>query len=70
MGAESDIIAYLLSRYFGLRAFGTAFGYSFGAFVLAGAIGTLLMGAARRSVDLPTRSIMMVYGSDRNLIVD
>ncbi len=46
MGAEADIIAYLLSRYFGLRAFGTAFGHSFGAFVLAGAIGTLLMGAA------------------------
>ena len=45
MGAETDIIAYLISRYFGLRAFGTAFGHAFGAFVLAGAIGTLLMGA-------------------------
>jgi len=45
MGAEADIIAYLISRYFGLRAFGTAFGHAFGAFVLAGAIGTLLMGA-------------------------
>lgn len=45
MGAESDIIAYLISRYFGLRAFGTAFGHCFGAFMLAGAIGTLLMGA-------------------------
>jgi MFS family permease len=45
MGAEADIIAYLMSRYFGLRAFGTAYGYAFGAFVLAGAAGTLLMGA-------------------------
>ena len=45
MGAETDIIAYLISRYFGLRAFGTAFGHSFAAFVLAGAFGTLLMGA-------------------------
>jgi MFS family permease len=45
MGAEADIIAYLISRYFGLRAFGTAFGHSFAAFVLAGAFGTLLMGA-------------------------
>jgi MFS family permease len=45
MGAEADIIAYLLSRYFGLRAFGAAFGHAFGAFILAGAIGTLLMGA-------------------------
>jgi MFS family permease len=45
MGAEADIIAYLISRYFGLRAFGTAYGHAFGAFVLAGAVGTLLMGA-------------------------
>lgn len=45
MGAEADIIAYSLSRYFGLKAFGTAFGYAFGTFVLAGAVGTLLMGA-------------------------
>jgi MFS family permease len=44
MGAEGDIIAYSLSRYFGLKAFGTAYGYAFGAFVLAGAFGTLLMG--------------------------
>ncbi len=43
-GAEGDIIAYSLSRYFGLKAFGTAYGYAFGAFVLAGALGTLLMG--------------------------
>lgn len=45
MGAEADIIAYLMSRYFGLRAFGTAFGFAFGSFVLAGALGTLTMGA-------------------------
>jgi MFS family permease len=44
MGAEGDIIAYSLSRYFGLKAFGTAYGYAFGAFVLAGALGALLMG--------------------------
>ncbi len=44
MGAEGDIIAYSLSRYFGLKAFGTAYGYAFGIFVLAGALGTLLMG--------------------------
>ena len=39
MGAEADIIAYSLSRYFGLKALGTAFGYVFGAFVLGGAAG-------------------------------
>jgi len=46
MGAEGDLIAYSLSRYFGLKAFGTAYGYAFGTFVMAGALGTLLMGAA------------------------
>jgi MFS family permease len=44
MGAEGDIIAYSISRYFGLKAFGTAYGYAFGSFVIAGAAGTLLMG--------------------------
>jgi MFS family permease len=56
MGAEGDIIAYSLSRYFGLKAFGTAYGYTFGAFVLAGALGTLLMGVGfdfTRSYTLP-----------------
>jgi MFS family permease len=45
MGAEVDIIAYLTSRYFGLRAFGEIYGYAFGAFALAGGIGTFLMGS-------------------------
>ena len=45
MGAEVEVMGYLISRYFGLRAFGTAFGHAFGAFMLAGAAGTLLMGA-------------------------
>lgn len=45
MGAEVDIIAYLMSRYFGLRALGTAFGYGFGSYAFGGALGVLLMGA-------------------------
>jgi len=45
-GAEVDIIAYLMSRYFGLRSLGTAFGFAFGAFVLAGGVGPLIMGFA------------------------
>ncbi len=44
MGAEGDIIAYLVSRYFGLRAFGEIYGYTFGAFTLGGVVGPLLMG--------------------------
>jgi MFS family permease len=45
MGAEVDIIAYLTSRYFGMRALGTAFAVSFAGYVLAGAFGVLAIGA-------------------------
>lgn len=44
MGAEVDVIAFLVSRYFGLRALGVTFGLAFGAFVIAGGVGPLLMG--------------------------
>ncbi|HEY6409239.1 MAG TPA: MFS transporter [Ktedonobacteraceae bacterium] len=43
-GAEGDIVAYLTSRYFGLRSFGEIAGYTYAAFVLAGGLGPLLMG--------------------------
>lgn len=45
MGSEVELMAYLVSRYFGLRSFATAYGYAFAAFMLAGAVGALLMGA-------------------------
>jgi MFS family permease len=62
MGAEGDIIAYSLSRYFGLKAFGTAYGYTFGAFVLAGALGALLMGVGfdfTRSYTVPLAGFLV-----------
>ena len=45
LGAEVDIMAYLISRYFGLRSFGTIYGFLFAGFVLAGGLGTYMMGA-------------------------
>jgi cyanate permease len=45
LGAEVDLIAYLISRYFGLRAFGKVYSSAFAAFALAGALGPLFMGA-------------------------
>jgi MFS family permease len=45
LGAEVDLIAYLIGRYFGLRAFGKVYSSAFAAFALAGALGPLLMGA-------------------------
>jgi len=44
MGAEVDIIAFLTSRYFGLRAFGEVYGYAFAFYTLGGALGPWLMG--------------------------
>jgi MFS family permease len=45
MGAEVETMGYMISRYFGLRAFGTAYGHAFGSYMLAGAAGVFLMGA-------------------------
>jgi MFS family permease len=44
LGAEVDFIAYLTSRYFGLRAFGKIYSSIFAAFGLSGALGPLIMG--------------------------
>ncbi len=44
MGAEADVMPYLISRYFGLRSFSEIFGYAFTAYAVAGALGPLLMG--------------------------
>jgi MFS family permease len=43
-GAEFDILPYAISRYFGLRAFGEIYGYTFAAVTLGAAVGPLVMG--------------------------
>lgn len=45
IGAELDLMAYMTSRYFGLRAFGEIYSYMFAAFLLGAVLGPLLMGA-------------------------
>ena len=45
MGAEVETMGYMISRYFGLHAFGTAYGFAFAAFMISGSAGVLLMGA-------------------------
>ena len=44
MGAEADVMPYLVSRYFGLRSFSEIYGYTFTAYAFAGALGPLVMG--------------------------
>mgnify|MGYP001025553647 CR=1 FL=1 len=44
MGAEIDLIGFLVARYFGLRAFGRAYGWQYAAFIVAGGVSPLWMG--------------------------
>jgi len=43
-GAESDVLGYLTSRYFGVRAFGRIYGCVFGGFWVGTAVGPYLFG--------------------------
>jgi MFS family permease len=43
-GAETDIMPYLIGQHFGLRFFGTIFGWVYGAFAFGAVLGPLLMG--------------------------
>jgi MFS family permease len=45
LGAEVDLIALLLSRYLGRRAFGEIYGLFFAIFMLGAGLGPLAMGA-------------------------
>jgi len=45
MGAESDAVPYLLTRYFGLGRFSELYGYTWCVYAVAGATGPVAMGA-------------------------
>ncbi len=49
LGAELDFMSYLLSRYFGLRAYAQLYGYAYGLFALGSAFGPLFMGYVYQS---------------------
>src|SRR5207237_334164 len=44
IGAEVDLMGFFVSRYFGLRAFGTIYGCMFGIFSVGTGFGPFLMG--------------------------
>ena len=44
LGAEVDLIGFMLSRYFGNKSFGALYGYLFAAFMLASGLGPFIMG--------------------------
>jgi MFS family permease len=44
MGAESDIMPYMVSRFFGMRSMGTVYGFVFSAYTIGAAFGPMLFG--------------------------
>jgi cyanate permease len=46
VGAEVDLIAFLLSRYLGMRSFGEIYGYLFAIFMLGAGLGPFAMGVS------------------------
>ncbi len=44
MGAESDVLAYLIGRYFGIKAFGAIHGFMFAGLLIANALGQTFLG--------------------------
>jgi MFS family permease len=47
MGAELDLMGFLVARYFGLAQFGRIYGWLYGAFIFASGLGPLWIGALR-----------------------
>jgi len=45
IGAEADVMPFLVSRYFGMRCMGELFGCIFGSYTLGAAVGPYLIGA-------------------------
>ncbi len=46
LGAEVDLIAFLLSRYLGMRSFGEIYGYFFSIFMVGAGLGPFAMGVS------------------------
>ncbi|MEU7373665.1 MFS transporter [Streptomyces albidoflavus] len=49
IGAEFDVLSYLVPRYFGRRAFGRIYGVAFSVFQIGGAIAATAVGVSRES---------------------
>jgi MFS family permease len=45
MGAEVDLVGYLVARYFGMRAYGIIYGCQYTAFLMGTALGPLIAAA-------------------------
>lgn len=59
MGAELDLMGFLVARYFGLKQFGRIYGWLYSAFVFASGLGPLWVGALRDTTGNYTLSLMI-----------
>jgi MFS family permease len=57
MGAELDLMGFLVARYFGLGQFGRIYGWLYGAFILASGLAPLWVGALRDATGNYTASL-------------
>ena len=62
-GGEADVTPYILSRYFGLRAFAMLYGFTWTAYAVAGAIGPVLMGWVFDAVGSYETLLIVLTGS-------
>lgn len=61
IGAEADVVPYLLTRYFGLRTFSELYGYTWSVYAVAGAMGPLVMGSVFDQLH-SYRTVLLVFG--------
>lgn len=62
LGAEVDLIAFLQSRYLGLKAFGEIYGYLFAIFMLGSGLGPFLMGQSFKLMHGYAPALMLLSG--------
>ncbi len=58
LGAELDLMGYLVSRYFKLEDFGRIYGWQYGAFIFASGLGPLWVGAVRDGTGTYTLALL------------
>lgn len=62
LGAEVDLIAFLQSRYLGLKAFGEIYGYLFAIFMLGSGLGPFVMGQSFRLTHAYDSALWLLIG--------
>jgi hypothetical protein len=60
IGAEFDVLSYLIPRYFGRRAFGKIYGIAFAVFQLAAAVAAYAVSVSRASFGSYTPAMLVV----------